>query len=417
MLLRAALPLLLLASCASTPEEPEMKVITQFFATRPLPPMCADIVMSNSYISPWPEMADLQKAAAQGIPAAMFELGDAYELGLDVKVDLPKAMELYRAAAAQGHLKSLVRLGWCAEQGIGRPVDAGAALDFYVAAAAKDCPVACACLGRIFARGAAGVVRSPTMAAYWHRRELTLLEDADESRRFGTLYALMSALRDTQDLAEMEKLWQELEESDWADFGEPQTRLAGLMAEAYLAEPASAENHGKALRCLEKAPDGLAGMHRSLWPLQAQIHVAGLAVPKDLVKARDLYERAADFGLTGMRIKVLEMEELLGRQDSEEYWYAWTWAIEEAGSDPARRECLLAKLKFLPSKLPAELRERVRQKTASLTESPKKTELGKPAGLLEFKQRPFRTARDLNRDEVLRRSRFSGGEIIEDEAK
>ena len=127
MLLRAALPLLLLASCASQPEEPEMKIQwmtpPRFMApgqsagpngssTVVLDDKQFDSIMPRIiYISPWPEMTDLQKAAADGIPAAIFELGDAYELGLEVKQDLPKALELYRAAAATGHRKSIVRLG------------------------------------------------------------------------------------------------------------------------------------------------------------------------------------------------------------------------------------------------------------------------------------------------------------------
>lgn len=277
-------------------------------------------------------------------------------------------------------------------------------MDFYVAAAAKKCPEACHCLGRVFAEGLAGVVRSPAMAVYWYKQEYTLLEDAEESRRLRALCDLMTALRQTHDLKAMESLWQKIDWQDnptWAY----RDRLAGLMAEAYLDEPATPATHDKALKCLEKIPADDLSAQRTLWPIQARIYAAGLAVPKDLAKARELYQRAAEFGLSGMWLKMLEMDELMDHQGREEYGYALTYAAEVVGADAALRDQLLAKLKSLPNEQSAELRKHVRLTQARLTEPGKKPQAWMTVEDLKFTHRPFRTARDLNRNGILSRYR------------
>ncbi len=199
MLLRAALPLILLASCASQPvEEPGFSYTYHTWV-------------------PLPTLPELQAAADAGQSGALFELGDAYELGLGVKTDLAKAQELYRQAGTRGEARALVRLAWGHQTGGWGKVDIAAALDAYVAADALRCPKASLALARLFAEGADGAPKSEAMAEYWYRRNFAAIQAGDDSRSDKKIHLGLSALplmylynrhQDAASLVKMEKLWE-----------------------------------------------------------------------------------------------------------------------------------------------------------------------------------------------------------------
>ncbi|MEN9360587.1 MAG: repeat protein [Verrucomicrobiota bacterium] len=378
MLLRAALPLLLLASCASQPEEPdELEPVFRYTSKLvTMPPGQSSVVVGEkeiaevmrawSYVSPWPEMVELQKAAANGVPAAMFELGDAYELGLEVKQDLPKAMDLYRAAAAKGHRKSIVRLGWCAENGIGGAVDGGAALDFYVAAAAKKCPEACHCLGRVFASGSAGVARSPSMAEYWYRRELQLLPK-DSRKRAAVHVALMQAWATAAqpDLPKMEIWWNEIKSEEGTLEDYDTCRAGTLLAKAWLDAGDTLGNHRRAWEILQElrcTNNGFLREHSA--PVEARIFAAGLAVTRDLARAKKCYSSLMFF--PGASARKMEIQAMAKGVRSVAFWAEWRDAFAASACDRASQSGLLSLQKQMPADLPLRLSYEVRLRAALL---------------------------------------------------
>jgi Sel1 repeat len=378
MFLRAALPLLLLASCASQPVDPD-ELDPVFRCTSKLvtmPPGQSSVVVGEkeiaelmrawSYVSPWPEMVELQAAAASGVPAAMFELGDAYELGLEVTQDIPKALELYRAASAKAYRKSIVRLGWCAVKGIGGPVDGGAALDFYVAAAAKDCPEACHCLGRVFASGSAGVARSPSMAEYWYRHELQLLPK-DSSKRAAVHVALMQAWAAAAqpNLAKMEIWWNEIKSEEGSLEDYDSCRAGTLLAKAWLDAGDTLGNHRRAweilkeLRCIN---NGFLREHSA--PVEARIFAAGLAVTRDLARAKECYSHLMFF--PGASARKMEIQAMANGVRCVEFWSEWRDQFAASACDRASQSGLLELQKQMPSDLPLRLSYEVRLRAALL---------------------------------------------------
>ena len=76
------------------------------------------------------------KAAAQGDPEAMFELGKLYEKGIGTKQDIARAMELYEKSADLGFADAINDLGFLYYQGAsGFKRDQAKAIQFFLKAA------------------------------------------------------------------------------------------------------------------------------------------------------------------------------------------------------------------------------------------------------------------------------------------
>ncbi len=162
MLLRAALPLLLLASCASQPK-PKIPPGMKYLQT---------------------PLAEIDKAAQSGEAEAQFELAEIYELGLGVPADPARARTLYASAAKSGHVLARLMSAFCQQEGIGGPLDRGAALDAYLQLESEGVAEANFTLGNFFAYGS---LRSPQMAEHWYWRGL-LAGDAASTSALRDLY-------------------------------------------------------------------------------------------------------------------------------------------------------------------------------------------------------------------------------------
>ena len=149
MLLRAALPLLLLASCAS---QPKARLLPQ-----------AKYLQSH--------LVDIDKAAHEGDAQAQFERAEIYELGRGVKMDVFRAREFFAKAANQGHLQARLMLAFYQQEGLGGPEDRSAALDAYLQLESQGVAEADFALGNFFAYGP---LRSPQMAEHWYWRGFKL---------------------------------------------------------------------------------------------------------------------------------------------------------------------------------------------------------------------------------------------------
>lgn len=347
MLLRAALPLLLLASCASQPENktPVLNPASPgVHSLRKVEFLGVEESPVRMPQSTWPTLPELQAAADAGQGGALFELGDAYELGLGVKPDLAKAQELYRQAGARGEPRALVRLGWGHQTGIWGKADIAAALDAYVAADALSCREASLALARLFAEGADGAPKSEAMAEYWYRRAIQVFDEGETSRfarRFMVrmtareLMALLDRKQDALATGKMEKLWEECfeGESDWD--------ASWILANRYLKGIGTPCDGAKALSVLED---------REGWRcclIRAQIYEHGQGVSRDLDKALQNYHAAwvgwnydARAPYSWMRLKA-------GRGDvaSNEFGAAWLrcyWLLPQTSNRQEVCDQLLA---------------------------------------------------------------------------
>lgn len=91
---------------------------------------------------PWKNLAELQKAAAAGNPAACLQLGLCYETGDGVKQDYAQAGTLYEQAAAGGVADAIYRLGKLHQDGLGVASDPIHARELYRIAAQANVPLA-----------------------------------------------------------------------------------------------------------------------------------------------------------------------------------------------------------------------------------------------------------------------------------
>jgi hypothetical protein len=79
----------------------------------------------------WTSIADVQRDAEKGVPAACFELAACYESGRDVPKDVVKAIALYQQAAVAGEANGWFRLGKIFADGLGVEPDRPKALEYY----------------------------------------------------------------------------------------------------------------------------------------------------------------------------------------------------------------------------------------------------------------------------------------------
>ncbi|HEX2256829.1 MAG TPA: hypothetical protein VHG92_09055, partial [Afifellaceae bacterium] len=121
----------------------------------------------------WPPEAigpeQLRRAAAEGDPAAQFEVAARYAEGRGVSQDMETAAEWYRRAADGGLAPAQYRLGSIHEKGIGVSKDAEAAMEWYRRAAEAGNAKAMHNLAVLYAEGIAGSSDLES-AAQWFRR-------------------------------------------------------------------------------------------------------------------------------------------------------------------------------------------------------------------------------------------------------
>ncbi len=128
----------------------------------------------------------LQKAAEQGHPAALIQLGSHYEDGDIVGADAAKAAELFHRAAEQGNTIAQYRLARCYTHGLGVEKDAALGVSWCRKAAEGGYGLAMAYLGLSY-EGGMGVERDMEQAVYWYEKAARL---GDKTGQFylGMLY-------------------------------------------------------------------------------------------------------------------------------------------------------------------------------------------------------------------------------------
>jgi localization factor PodJL len=178
----------------------------------------------------------LRRAAAEGDPAAQFEVAARFAEGRGVTQDLDKAAEWYRRAAEGGLAPAQYRLGSIHEKGIGVPRDPAAAMEWYRRAAEAGNAKAMHNLAVLYAEGIGGG-SDLERAAEWFRRAAER-GVRDSQFNIGVLHA--RGLGVPQDLIEAYKWFAVASQSGDAQAEERRRVLAQSLSEADLAKARAA---------------------------------------------------------------------------------------------------------------------------------------------------------------------------------
>ncbi len=131
------------------------------------PEDAAPVLLSTKSRQPaWKTLSELQHFAAQGNPAACFELGVRLLEADGVAQDTTQAIALFTQAAQGGVTEATFRLGKIYHDGLGVPVDYPRALDYYTIAAQAGVMEAQHNIGAMLA-SARGVKRDLVESLAW----------------------------------------------------------------------------------------------------------------------------------------------------------------------------------------------------------------------------------------------------------
>lgn len=108
----------------------------------------------------------IETAADAGDPEAMYALGNCYAYGVNVSINIRKALDLWMAAALHGHAAAVFRIGMCYALGTCVPQNTEMAVQMWQKAAADGCSEAMHTLGLCHLNGD-GVPQSTSRAVMW----------------------------------------------------------------------------------------------------------------------------------------------------------------------------------------------------------------------------------------------------------
>ena len=140
------------------------KLIVPFFLTMLVMAACSQAPVDYEQLT----VAELQKLAEQGDPAAQLDLGYRYFTGEGVPQDHEEAVRWIRASAEQGDPSAQYRLGFMYSEGEGVPQDPAEAVRWYRMAAEQGYADAQNQLGFSY-RDGRGVPQDDTESARWFR--------------------------------------------------------------------------------------------------------------------------------------------------------------------------------------------------------------------------------------------------------
>jgi uncharacterized protein len=203
---------------------------------------------TDDALSKLPLSKKLQLAKA-GDPDAKMALAEAYEAGLDTKIDPAKAAKWYREAALTGNLEAQFRLAKMVSKGApGLNADKATAIKLLQSGAKLGHPQSQNLLGLMLQNGD-GIAKDEKAAVGWYQKAADQKLAIAETN-LGVMY--LKGLGITRNLDEAFKLF----------------------------ERAAKDGDGWAM-------NNLGGMYEMGW-----------GAPKDLAKAKDYYQQAATKGIT-----------------------------------------------------------------------------------------------------------------------
>lgn len=224
---------------------------------------------------------EMNVLAAKGQDRAQFYLGWLYERGVGVQQDYAKAREWYEKAMQNGSGSATARMGMLYEHGLGVKKDYGLAVSYNQRAIDARSGLGYAQMGYLYETGK-GVKQDRRKAAELYRIGM---EKGNflAMTRMGALY--QSGLGVDQDEYKAVELYRKA-----ADHGQP-LAMARLGQMYNLGRGGLPQDHARALALIResmryKLPASIAFM--------GFMYENGWAVEKDLGKARESYEQAAE---------------------------------------------------------------------------------------------------------------------------
>jgi hypothetical protein len=139
--------------------------------------LCVTLLLFVTGVSPTAQAGELEQRfvntlqrAERGDPAAMYSIGEMYELGMGTDSDRAKAMTWYRAAADKGHPEGAYQVGYAYYWGkAGLDRDRRQAHVWFLRAAEAGSLAAMPYLAKMYALGQ-GVPKDKDKAAVWSAR-------------------------------------------------------------------------------------------------------------------------------------------------------------------------------------------------------------------------------------------------------
>lgn len=115
------------------------------------------------------DLTELQKAAAEGKPGALYALGSKNEQGLGIVTNLRRAAGFYRKAAEQNHLDAQLAMARLCLLGKGVQQDAAEAAEWYRRAAEQGHVESQFNLAEMYHLGR-GIEQDDEQAAHWYKQ-------------------------------------------------------------------------------------------------------------------------------------------------------------------------------------------------------------------------------------------------------
>ena len=273
-----------------------------------------------------------RKAAQQGFAKGQFSLAQAYETGIGVPPDLGEALAWYSRAAEQGHLEaqlscaricahpsldaqqghgaaeaanwyrmaaegghveSMHMLGCIYSDGVGVPPDLVAGVKWLRIAARRGHVRSNFCLGVLYESGV-GAEPDPETAMHWYQRAAEA-GHAEAQCRLGDAYRDGCGVE--QDTSKAAIWWRKAAQTL------PAAQLA-LGIHAWKRSGDATEKFTEAYKWLQQAAQQRNPTAEYLCAILLE---EGLGVRQNTQKARDLYKRAADYGLAAAKFALAVM--------------------------------------------------------------------------------------------------------------
>jgi TPR repeat protein/transglutaminase-like putative cysteine protease len=150
----------------------ELTVSTVWLTTKPVPYVIETSAGYYAGVNAFEKknygfaLVSLKPLADAGHPRAQYYLGNMYENGFGVAIDLPEAARWYRLSADKGDVYSQTHLGYLYERALGVPRDDALAAQWYARSAAAGNESGETSLGRMYREGR-GVARDYKLAEKW----------------------------------------------------------------------------------------------------------------------------------------------------------------------------------------------------------------------------------------------------------
>jgi len=308
-------------------------------------------------VAPSSTLLLLQKAAADGQPAAMDKLGALYRDGKGVTQDYDKAREWFQKAANAGDANGMRHLGWLYENGKGVAQDYGKARQWYQKAADAGEPHGMTNLGWLYENGKGvaqdydkarelfqkaadagesygmtnlgwlcengwGVVKDYDKAREWFQKAADA-GNAEAMRNLGVLY--QNGLGVAQDYEKARQWYQKAADAD-------NTVAMTTLGFLYSTGKGVAQDYDKARQWFEKAAD--AGDKTAMRNL-GMLYRDGRGVIQDYDKAREWFQKAAYAGDTDAMTYLGLLYEN-GKGGAQDYVIAREWYQKAGDAGNAR---------------------------------------------------------------------------------